>query len=515
MTSYGVSGVTKSFAGLKALDDVSLEIGRGQIHALLGGNGSGKSTLVKILAGVLDADAGTVTIGDTTTPAHDWSVAKARAAGIHVVHQHGGTFEEFSVAENLAIGRGFEQGRAGAIRWRATHARAVQILERFEIDATPQQKLGTLRPAGRMMIAIARALQDQEHEGGGLLILDEPTAALPNDDAELVASTLSRYAATGQSVLFVSHRLDEVLRLASVATVFRDGRVVDERRTEGLHESELVELMVGHKVRTSQRRTSKTFDGGVPTVLRLENVVGGAVRGASLTVRPGEIVGVAGLLGSGRSQLLRIVFGSAPTESGDICVADRPVRFRRTGDAMRAGIALVPEDRATESVLPDLSLRENFTATRVAAYWRRLRLSKSLERRDATAAIAEYHIVAQDTEATMATLSGGNQQKVVLARWLARDPKLLLLDEPTHGVDAHAREQLYDVIREVTRRGAGVLAVASDFEELVRLCDRVVVMVAGRTTQVVQGDELNLRRLTELAYGFQSVPRDPTNAETT
>ena len=515
MTSYGVSGVTKSFAGVKALDDVTMEIERGQIHALLGGNGCGKSTLVKILAGVLDADSGTVAIRDTSTPAHDWNVAKARAAGIHVVHQHGGTFEELSVAENLAIGRGFERGRSGAIRWRVTHARAVQILDRFEIDAAPRQKLGTLRPAARMMVAIARALQDQEHEGGGLLILDEPTAALPNDDADLVARTLARYAATGQSVLFVSHRLDEVLRLASVATIVRDGRVVDERRTEGLQESELVELMVGHKVRTSGRSTSKAFDEKAPPVLRLENVVGGAVRGASLTVRPGEIVGVAGLLGSGRSQLLRVAFGSVPTESGDIYVADRPVRFRGTRDAMRVGIALVPEDRATESVLPDLSLRENFTAARVAAYWRRLRLSKPMERRDATAAIAKYHIVAPDTEATMATLSGGNQQKIVFARWLARDPKLLLLDEPTHGVDAHAREQLYDVVRDATGRGAGVLVVASDFEELVRLCDRVVVMVAGRTTQEVQGDDLNLRRLTELAYGFESVPRDPTDAETT
>jgi ribose transport system ATP-binding protein len=498
LSGYRVEGLTRSYGANRALDGVDLEVGAGQVHALLGENGSGKSTLVKILSGAIPADRGSILAGESRYDASEWSAAHARAARIHVVHQDGAIFPTLSVAENLGIGRGFDRTPYGRIRWASSLRRATVVLERFGIDVDPRSSMAALSPASRMMVAIARALQDQENAHEGLLVLDEPTAALSNDEADLLLRGVTRYAEAGQAILYISHRLDEVLRIAHRFTVLRDGvAVVSGSPTDSLSEKELAELVVGRRL-SSQNRRDVLREPGSP-LLEVRGLRSGPLRHIDLDVARGELVGIAGSLGSGRSHLLRVIFGCVKPEGGTILLDGQEVAFRGPRLAMAGGVALIPEDRGSQASLPDMSVRENLSAASVATYWRRLRLSLRSERLDAHRDVVSYDVAASSPSATMATLSGGNQQKVILGRWLRRDPTLLLLDEPTQGVDAGAREQLYNLIHEAAGRGAGVLLVASDFEELARVCDRVAVMVRGRIATIVQGSELTAHRLKELS----------------
>jgi ribose transport system ATP-binding protein len=500
MSHFGVSALTRSFGPTLALSSVDLDIERGEIHALLGGNGSGKSTLVKILSGVLPADRGEIVAKGERVDVSHWSVSRARAAHFHVVHQDGATFPDLSVAENLAIGRGFDRTSYGRIRWHASTRRTARVLERFGVEAAPHTMLSELRPADRMMVAIARALQDQENAHDGLLILDEPTAALSNADADRLLAALKRYAAMGQAILYISHRLDEVLRSADRLTVLRDGQVVARQEVAGLTEQRLVEMIVGRQLR-GDARSDTDRDFGTP-LLTVAGLRGGPVREATFTINRGEVVGVAGSLGSGRSHLLRLIYGAAPRSSGSTVLAGREVHFRSPYQAMADGVALIPEDRAAQASFPDLSVRENLSAASIKHFWRGGRLALGKERAEADRSLGDYGIVASSSAAGMSMLSGGNQQKVVLGRWLRRGPSLFLLDEPTQGVDAGAREQLYRLIHGAVDAGAGALIVASDFAELARMCDRVVVIVRGRVQGELSGADLTVHRMTEKTFEF-------------
>jgi ribose transport system ATP-binding protein len=500
MSHFGVATLTRSFGPTVALSDVDMDIERGEIHALLGGNGSGKSTLVKILSGVLPADHGEIVANGERVDVSHWSASRARAAHFHVVHQDGATFPDLTVAENLAIGRGFDRTAYGRIRWRAAARRTARVLDRFGIEATPNTMLSELRPADRMMVAIARALQDQENAHDGLLILDEPTAALSNADTDRLLAALKRYAAMGQAILYISHRLDEVLRSADRFTVLRDGHVVVQQVVAGLTEQRLVEMIVGRHL-SGDARSNSDHERGTP-LLTVAGLQGGPVRDASFTVNRGEVVGVAGSLGSGRSHLLRLIYGAALRSNGSIVLAGREVKFRSPHKAMAAGVALVPEDRAGQASFPDLSVRENLSAASIRYFWRAGRLALGKERAEADQSLRNYGIVASSSEAGMSMLSGGNQQKVVLGRWLCRRPSLFLLDEPTQGVDAGAREQLYRLIHDAVDSGAGALIVASDFAELARMCDRVIVIVRGRVQGELSGTNLTAHRMTEKTFEF-------------
>ena len=490
--------VRRSFGATHALKGVNLTVNRGEIHALLGGNGSGKSTLVKILSGVLPADEGEILVDDQRIDVKHWSAVRARAANIHVVHQDGATFPDLNVAENLAVGRGFDRTALGRVRWRVQNRRAAKVLERFGIDAAPDTPMAQLRPAERMMVAIARALQDQDVADRGLLILDEPTAALSNDDADRLLAALQRYADAGQAILYVSHRLDEVLRIARRLTVLRNGVVAAQQEVGDMTEARLAELIIGRELSDATRSSSATARGD--RLLEVVGLQGGPVRHASLSVRRGEVVGVAGSLGSGRSHLLKLIYGAEQPTGGSIVLADKRCRDGSPRRSIAAGVALIPEDRLKQASFPDLSVRENLSAASVSKYWRHLRLARRREKVDAEDSIQRYGISTSSPHADMSMLSGGNQQKVVLGRWLSREPAILLLDEPTQGVDAGAREHIYRLIHAAVDRGAGALVVASDFEELVRVCDRVVVMARGRTCGELVGADLTVERLTEQTF---------------
>ncbi|GAA1862406.1 ribose ABC transporter ATP-binding protein RbsA [Pseudonocardia ailaonensis] len=504
MTALAVRGVTKTFGATRALDDVSFDVRTGQIHGLLGGNGSGKSTLIKIMAGVYTADAGELQVGDRPVAADATSPARARQSGLRFVHQSTSTFPELTLAENIAIGDRFPTS-AGRVRWSELRRHTEQLLERFEIDAHPRDRLGDLRPADQTMVAIARALQD-DSAGLSVLVLDEPTASLPEHEVSVLLDALRRYAAAGQTILYVSHRMDEVLSLTDAMTVLRDGQHVITCSTEGMTEAEMVSHIVGRPVERVFAETAADPDTVGEPVLEVDGLVGGPLRGIDLSVSAGEIVGIAGLLGSGRTELLRMIFGDHPVEAGTIRLAGSTVHPRTPGEAMRLGIAHVPEHREAEAAFLDLSVRENLSAAEVVKYWVGGRLDRRRERQDAERAITDFAVRTAGQDALMSSLSGGNQQKVILARWLRRQPRLLLLDEPTQGVDVGARADVYAAIRAAVNDGMAAVVVSSDFDELAHACDRVLVLRDGRITAEVRGDDLHRHRLTELVYTKEGTP---------
>jgi ribose transport system ATP-binding protein len=419
------------------------------------------------------------------------------------VHQDPGVFPLLTVAENMAIGSadGFPTTAIGGIGWRRLRERTRALLERYEIDARPDDVLGELRPADHTMIAIARALQgdgrgEDADEDVSLLVLDEPTASLPEHEVELLLDALRRYARAGFAILYVSHRLDEVLSVVDDVTVLRNGRHVITRDADGLTQDELIEHIVG---RPLERVFAETSEQHVADpVLEVSHLRGGPLRDVGFRVRRGEVLGIAGLLGSGRTELLRMIFGAHPIDGGELTLDGRRLRPRTPEEAMRLGIAYVPEHRLLDAAFPDLSVRENLSAAQIGRYWGRRGFQHARERHDARTSIDDFSIRTDGDRALFSSLSGGNQQKVVLARWLRRNPRLLLLDEPTQGVDVGARADVYAAVRAAVLEGMAAILVASDLEELAHVSDRVLVLREGRIVAELSGGVLEAHRLTEL-----------------
>jgi ribose transport system ATP-binding protein len=486
-----ITGVSKSYGGNQALRDASLGVAPGAIHALLGANGSGKSTLIKILAGVEHADSGEIRLGEKTYEASSITPPKARQAGVRVVHQQDFVLPDLTVAENLAIGSGFERTKFGRIRWRRQRRHAEQILERFQIDAGPGEVMGAIRPATQAMIAIARALQDQESTSEGLLILDEPTAALPQEEAAILFDALQRYADAGQAILFVSHRLDEVLNHSDTVTILRDGTVLGTWDAKEMTHSRLAEYIAGRSLENMEKSLNRPTRASAPILLEAAGLSGGRIHDVGFSLAAGEVLGIGGLLGSGRSTLLRLLFGLAPLEAGELKLNGSPITVSSAHAAMSLGFAYVPEDRLQEAAFPDLTVAENMSIAALGAYTRGPRLRLRKEKSDSDRLVDEYGIVCSDIDNPFMSLSGGNQQKVVLARWIRRNPTVLLLDEPTQGVDVGARAEIYSLINRVTSNGSGVILVSSDAEELELMCDRLLVLVDGRVASSLSTDEVD------------------------
>jgi ABC-type sugar transport system ATPase subunit len=495
--TVAVRGLSKSFTGTPALDAVELVVMPGEIHALVGGNGSGKSTLIKILCGVYEADAGEAQFGDQVLDVSKLSPELARVNRVHVVHQDLGIFPDLSVAENIALGSRYATDRIGRVRWRELRRLTESLIERFEIDAQPDTLIRTLSQGTRTQVAIARALQEGSEEDA-LLILDEPTASLPAHEVNLLLATLRRYAARGQAILYVSHRLDEVLDIADRVTVLRDGHGIGTFGMDGMTEERLIELILGRQLENAFPEIEHTREGS--DMLRIRNLVAGPLRGVDLSIARGEVVGIAGLLGSGRSELARAIFGDLPIVDGTMELDGESFRPRRPRDAIRAGVALVPENRLADASFPDLSIATNISMASLTDYWRKGRIHQRRLRRDAGRIMDRFLVRAAGDGAPLSTLSGGNQQKVILARWLRREPKLLLLDEPTQGVDVGARSEIYEFVREAVSGGASALVIASDYEELAAVSDRVLVLRNGRIFAEVAGKELSAHRLTQITY---------------
>ena len=476
-----VAGVSKTFPGTRALQDVDLDVRRGEIHALAGGNGSGKSTLVKILAGVHAPDAGEIHID----------------APLHVVHQDPAVFLDMSIADNLALGRGYETDLSRRIRWRAVRRRTADVLERFGIAGRPETPVGALRPSERAMVAVARALQDQEGSHSGVLVLDEPTASLPDPEVELLLDALRRYAAAGQSMLFVSHHVDEVLGFAERVTVLRDGRAIATADTAELDHDGLVELITGRSAQRMYPDAPARTEG--QAVLDVRGLTGTVIRDVDFSIAAGEIVGLAGLVGSGADEILECVFGARVPTAGAIVLDGEALPPGRPPTAIERGVAYVPGER-TRAAFTDMTVRENLSAAQVSRYFTHLFMNAQREERDARVTMQRFTIRAASDAQPMSSVSGGNQQKIILARWLQRGPKLILLEEPTQGVDVGARADIYELISSAADNGAAVLLAGVDFEEIAGLCDRALVVNEGRIVAELRKPDIDHETLTELAY---------------
>jgi ribose transport system ATP-binding protein len=508
-----IDQLSKTFPGTRALNDVSLEVESGTIHCLLGGNGSGKSSLIKILAGVYQGDpGGTITVdevserSDRTTP--EW----ARAAGLHFVHQDLAVFDGLTVAENLAIGRGFPVRRfLWSIRWRTLNRGARAVLDRFLVHVDPKRLLGELRPADHTMVAIARALQDQSLAGDqGILILDEPTVALPSAEVDILFGALRQYARAGQTILLVTHRLEEVIRIADRVTVLRDGSVTATLDAGQFDHAKLVELIVGRAL--DSEASAGVAVEGEDLLLEVSDLSVGPLHGVTFGLRRGEVLGVAGLLGSGRTTLLTTLFGLRPMDHGTTKLDGTRVVFANVDRAMDAGLAFVPENRSDSAFL-EMDVRENLSAADLPKYWHRFVLHQRKEAEDARRSIAEFSIKAISEYQPFATLSGGNQQKAVVARWLRRKPRLLLLDEPTQGVDIEARGEIYRLVRNAVAGGTSVIVVTSDFEELARVADRVLILAHGRITAELLPPHIEASRITELVLSASAAEKAGPGAQ--
>ena len=498
-------GVDKHFGGTKALRAASLAVRPGTVHALLGGNGSGKSTAIKVLAGVYEADAGDLTIFGRAHSLSGYTPATAAAAGLRFVHQDLGLFEDLSIEENFALDAGYPQNAVGGVRWGVLRNRVAKVLAEYELDVDPRRPVQNLRPSDRTMVAIARALQGADTERL-ILVLDEPTASLAAHESNLLLEKVRRLADRGQTVVIVSHRLQEVLSVAHDFTVFRDGRVagclVDAQPTE----DELIAIMAGGLAVALRPTGSESHTTGRP-MLEVEGLVGGPLRTVGFTAHEGEILGIAGLVGSGRSSLLQTLFGAVEPVAGTMKIARMPYTPRTVDDAMRAGVALVPENRVREAAFMDRSVRENLSVAMLAEYWSGRWMPRGRETRKAQELIERFGVKATGPSALFSSMSGGNQQKVVIARWLQRAPRLLLLDEPTQGVDVMSRADIYSTIRLSAASGCTVIVASSDMSELHALCDRILVLARGRITQEAQASDLDVDELTSLVLREPSTRR--------
>ncbi|MBP0456449.1 sugar ABC transporter ATP-binding protein [Streptomyces montanisoli] len=493
-----IKGMSKTFPGLKALDGVSLEVYPGEVVAVLGHNGSGKSTLVKVLAGVHQADPGTVV--EVRGAKGELVAGPAVRDGLHFIHQDLGLADILTTVENLGLGT-WVPGRALApVRSAAERRHAQHLVARFGGGVDVTVPVGKLTPAQRTIVAIARAL-DGWTRPDNVLVLDEPTAALHGDEVQVLFEAIRRVASSGAGVVFISHRLDEVLELADRVVVLRDGRVVAEQATSRLDHDTIVRLIAGREI--AETVVTSVDELGDP-VLTVAGISGAEISDFSLSLRAGEIVGVAGILGSGREQLAPMLFGAQHRSGGRVEVDGNELIPDDPRAAIEHGMAYVPADRRRSGVVTEMNVRENLTLPLMRPLRRRFgRLDRQAEQAQTRAWIQTVGLRPPDPEQPLKLLSGGNQQKVVLAKWLRIRPRVLLLDEPTQGVDVGAQAALHELILAARHDGTGVLLCSSDTKELVSLCDRVLVLKEGRTAGEVPRESLTEARLVRDELGLQ------------
>ncbi len=495
-----VVDLSKTYPGQVALSSAKLRVMPGEVHALVGQNGSGKSTLIKLLGGYVKADhGGQVRFGGQ--PVDLWTLDRDVRRRIRIVHQDLGLVPTQSTVENLGLGRGYHTGAVGNIRWRSEVRRAQDLLLAFGLAPDVRQPVATLSAAERAAVAIVRAMQDWDTERPGLLVLDEPTASLNRGEVDALFREVRRIAAEGAGVLFVSHMLDEVLELGDRVTVLRDGEVVATGEpTAGLDERRLVELIVGRSISDLYPEAGHVV--GRP-VLEAEHLFGVSVRGVDLKVHEGEVLGIAGLVGSGREEIAGVLFGATPRFAGKVLVDKRKV-FATPRDSIRAGMALVPADRKAVGLDMQERLHEHIPLPRLGPVQGRFRLRHRAARREAADWAERLEVQPRLLDRRMEKFSGGNQQKAMLARWLRTEPKVLLLDEPTQGVDVGAKASIYQQVRTAATNGMAVLVASSDAEELVHLCDRVLVFRSSSIAVELRGSALTEERLVAETLGATS-----------
>jgi rhamnose transport system ATP-binding protein len=488
-----VQHVSKSYGGVHALRDVSLCIAPAEVHALCGENGAGKSTLIKIMTGSVVADEGQVLVNGLPLSAGD--IHAAERAGIAVIHQESTAFLHLNAEENIFVGR--EPKRLGGLLLDGAEMRrqTAALLDRLGERFDQRRPLMDLTVAQRQMVGMARALS----RSCRLLIMDEPTASLSARETEVLFRIIRQLRSQGVSILYVSHRLEEVFELSDRVTVFRDGQRVDTQPTKDLTTQSLIQRMVGREIGLLRREkaTSRQTSAQVLQVKQLSRH--GAFEDISLSVRAGEIVGLAGLVGAGRSEVARTIFGIDRVDGGEILLDSKPLPRHSVKAAMKAGIALVPEDRQHLGLVLPMSVGQNLSMAMLRSLTRGPFISSARMRELSTRLMSDLSIKAAGASVPTETLSGGNQQKVMLGKWLAPRPRVLILDEPTRGIDVGAKAEVHRLVRKLAAQGMATLLISSELPELLALSDRIVVMRQGRISGELDADNATQEKLLELA----------------
>ncbi|WRZ88489.1 sugar ABC transporter ATP-binding protein [Streptomyces sp. NBC_01007] len=488
-----VTGLSKTFPGVKALSSVDFTARAGEVHALIGENGAGKSTLIKVLTGVYQADEGEVTYDGA--PVRFTTPLQAQHAGISTIYQEVNLVPLMSVARNLFLGRE-PRGRLGLIDFRRMHRQADEALRDLGLRVDVRRPLRELGVGAQQMVALARAVSVDAR----VVVMDEPTSSLEPREVRTLFGVIRMLRERGIAVIYVSHRLDELYEICDAVTVLRDGLVVHTGRIAELDRLRLVALMLGREIADVRQEGLTKFAGSHDTdaepVLEAQGLtVRHQLNGVSVSVRPGEVVGLGGLLGSGRTETAKAIAGALPTDSGHVVVAGVRVRTGSTPAAIRAGISLLPEDRKAEGIVPGLSVRENIALAALPGLSRFGLVDEARIDRIVDTFMKRLRIKAASPHQKVGELSGGNQQKVLLARWLAMQPKVLLLDEPTRGIDVGAKAEVQKLIDELADDGLGVLLISSDPEELIEGSDRVIVLKDGAVVEELTGEAVTEDRL--------------------
>jgi ABC-type sugar transport system ATPase subunit len=484
-------GISKAYPGVQALDRVDLEVRRGEVHVLLGENGAGKSTLMKILSGGVQRDAGVIEIDGRATALA--SPRAARGAGIAIIHQELALVRGMTVAENIALGKA--PARFGIVDQPRMVREATKVLATLGGEVDPNALVGTLSIAQQQLVEIARALSLDAR----ILIMDEPTSALTSRETERLFATIAGLTARGTSIIYISHRLDEIFAIGDRITVLRDGRTVATREVRAADRRELVRLMADRDV--DELVPTPTHTRGAPR-LRVDGLTrGNVLRDVSFTVHAGEILGVAGLLGAGRTEIARAVFGLEPFDSGTIEVDGVAAAMRSPQDAIAAGIGFVTEDRAREGLVLDRSVCDNISLPILKRLSRLGVVRRAAEERTAVTSAQALQIRTPSVHHRARTLSGGNQQKVVLAKWLAAGVRILLLDEPTRGIDAGSKQEIYQLVQALAADGVAIVLLSSDLPEVLGLADRILVMREGCVVGEFARSEASAERVMACAVG--------------
>lgn len=500
-TLLTVRSANKTYGGIPALIDASLELLPGEVHALMGENGAGKSTLIKILAGVLTPDSIQLTIKDR--PATINHAQAAYDLGLRFIHQELNVVQQLSVAENIFLGQPYPTYAGVFVNWNALNLAAAHVLSQLGVShINPKQSIARLSPGDQMLVSIARAFvgEDGKETTASIYVMDEPTAALTGQEADQLFAVIDRLRERGCAILYVSHRLNEIFQIADRITVMRDGRVVDTRPIKSVTPADLITMMTGRDLQ--QVYPSRTIPHTDQILLDVNNLSTAEVRGVTFQLKAGEILGVAGLNGSGRTQLLRAIMGADRQRGGIVALDGKVVKDLSPWGSWGRGIAFVPEERRSQGLILSRSISDNATLphlkhlSRAAVF-----LNHRAERESSTRLGESVRLKARNASQTVRQLSGGNQQKVVFARTLMRSPRVLLLDEPTRGVDVGAKADIYALIRQISADGTGVLMVSSDLPELIGMTDRILIMRGGQMVNMVQTAGLTEAKLLTLCYG--------------
>ncbi|SFQ38119.1 ribose transport system ATP-binding protein [Roseivivax halotolerans] len=485
-----VDGISKGFPGVKALEDVSFQVRPGEVHGLLGENGAGKSTMLNVLAAVLKPDAGGIRIdGETVRPG---SPKDARAAGIAMIHQELQHVPGLSVAQNIFLGRPLKMAGGLLVNRRAQETRARSILADLDPSIDPGRPIHELKVAQQQIVEIARALLDDAK----IIAMDEPTSSLTPSEFDNLAALIRKLSAQGVSIIYVSHKMDEVFQVCQRATILRDGRFVATVDLTETSEDEVIASMVGREIQAEQHVSHAEAE----TVLRVEGLGDGRmIRDASFELHKGEVLGLAGLVGSGRTELMRLIAGIDRATEGSIEIRGSEHSFRSPREAISAGIGLVPEERKKDGIVRDRSVASNIALPCMNRFSSAGLIRRAHLRREATELMQQMNLRPPNVDRAIGQFSGGNQQKAIIGRWLAADVDILLFDEPTRGIDIGAKSEIYDLIERLAAQGKSIIVVSSELPEILRLSDRVMVMREGEIAGVLSGCDVDEGRIAALA----------------